>query len=82
MLLEAMPDFTRYRSLMGQGRWLVLSGISALGVCVLYVLTWHLMGSAGCRAAWLKSQSVEETACYRIDAVICSLPGAPLHSGA
>src|SRR4029077_10407683 len=30
-----------------------------LGVCVLYVLMRHLMGSAGCRAARLKSQSVE-----------------------
>src|SRR5437764_1067160 len=46
-----------------------------LGVCVLYVLIWHLMGSAGCRAARLKSQSASETACYRIGAVICPLPG-------
>ena len=46
-----------------------------LGVCVLYVLIWHLMGSAGCRAARLKSQSASLTACYRIDAVICALPG-------
>jgi hypothetical protein len=28
-----------------------------MGVCVLYVLIRHLMGSAGCRAARLKSQS-------------------------
>src|SRR5277367_3424297 len=33
------------------------------------------MGSAGCSAARLKSQSASETACYRIHAVICSLPG-------
>jgi hypothetical protein len=33
------------------------------------------MGSAGCRAAPLKSQSAGEAACYTIDAVICSLPG-------
>ena len=30
-----------------------------LGVFVLYVLIWHLMGSAGCRAARLKSQSAK-----------------------
>jgi len=30
------------------------------GVCVLYVLIGHLMGSAGCGAARLKSQSVED----------------------
>src|ERR1051326_3514309 len=29
------------------------------GVCVLYVLIWHLMGSAGCRSARLKSQSAK-----------------------
>ena len=28
--------------------------------CVLYVLKRHLMGSAGCEAAWLKSQSVDD----------------------
>jgi hypothetical protein len=78
----AAAGLRRLCSLMGQGRWLVLSGIGAVGVCVLYVLRWHLMGSAECRAAWLKSQSVRKAACYRIDAVICSLPGAPLHSGA
>jgi len=52
------------------------------GVCVLYVLIWHLMGSAGCRAARLKSQSAKLTACYRIGAVIYSLPRASLRSGA
>ena len=52
------------------------------GVCVLYVLIWHLMGSAGCGAARLKSQSAELAACYRIGAVICSLPRASLRSGA
>ena len=52
------------------------------GVCVLYVLIWHLMGSAGCRAARLKSQSAELAACYRIGAVIYSLPRALLRSGA
>jgi hypothetical protein len=67
---------------MGQGRWFVLSGISALGVCVLYVLIWHLMGSAGCRAARLKSQSARLAACYGIGAVICPLPRALLRSGA
>jgi hypothetical protein len=46
------------------------------------VLMWHLMGSAGCRAARLKSQSAKLTACYRIGAVICSLPRASLRSGA
>jgi hypothetical protein len=46
------------------------------------VLVWHLMGSAGCRAARLKSQSAKLTACYRIGAVICSLPWASLRSGA
>ena len=33
------------------------------GVCVLYVLIWHLMGSAGCRAARLKPQSVGNSHC-------------------
>ena len=40
------------------------------------------MGLGGCRAARLKSQSVNATACYRIGAVICSLPRASLRSGA
>ena len=53
-----------------------------MGVCVLYVLIWHLMGSAGCRAARLKSQSAKLTARYRIGAVIYSLPRASLRSGA
>jgi hypothetical protein len=52
------------------------------GVCVLYVLIRHLMGSAGCRAARLKSQSAKLTARYTIGAVICSLPRASLRSGA
>ena len=42
----------------------------------------HLMGSAGCKAAWLKSQSADLAACYRTHAVICSLPRASLRSGA
>ncbi len=37
----------------------VLSEFDAFGVaCVLCVLVRHLMGSAGCEAAWLKSQPV------------------------
>jgi hypothetical protein len=40
---------------MGSGS--LWADIGALGVCVLYVLTRHLMGSAGGRAARLKSQS-------------------------
>ena len=52
------------------------------GVCVLSVLRRHLMGLAGCKAAWLKSQSAKLSACYRIRAVICSLPRALLRSGA
>jgi hypothetical protein len=42
----------------------------------------HLTGSAGCGAAWLKSQSAKLAACYTIGAVICSLPRASLRSGA
>jgi len=42
----------------------------------------HLMGLAGCGAARLKSQSAKLAACYRIGAVICSLPRASLRSGA
>jgi hypothetical protein len=39
----------------------VLSGCQRGRVaCVLYVLERHLMGSAGCGAAWLKSQSVDD----------------------
>src|SRR5882762_8260860 len=61
----------------------VLSDTTTLsGACVLYVLVWHLMGSAGCGAAWLKSQSVDgSTACYRIGAVIHYLPRASLPLG-
>jgi hypothetical protein len=52
--------FARFRSLMGQGRRLGTSDMDAFwGVCVLYVLTGRLMGSAGCRAARLKSQSAK-----------------------
>jgi hypothetical protein len=43
----------------------------------------HLMGSAGCGAARLKSQSAEGwAACYRIGAIIHSLPRASLRLGA
>ena len=56
--------------------------MTSSGACVLYVLMWHLMGLAGCGAAWLKSQSVDgSTACYRIGAVIHSLPRASLPLG-
>src|SRR3981189_2019405 len=42
----------------------------------------HLMGSAGYGAAWLQSQSVDRsTACYRIGAIIRSLPRASLPLG-
>jgi hypothetical protein len=34
--------------------------------CVLYVLIWHLMGSAGCGAARLKSRSAKLTARHGI----------------
>ena len=59
-------------------RYLTLSGVSAFSTCSM----WHLMRSAGCRAVRLKPQSAKLTACYRIGAVICSLPWASLHSGA
>lgn len=40
------------------------------------------MGSAGCNVARLKPQSVDgSTACYRIGAIICSLPRALLPLG-
>src|SRR5271167_1927053 len=39
------------------------------------------MGSAGCRAARLKSQSANLAACYKIHAVIYSLPRASLPLG-
>jgi hypothetical protein len=41
-----------------------------------------LIESAGCRAARLKSQSAKLTARYRSGAVIYSLPGVSLPSGA
>ena len=44
---------------MGQGRRLGDERSTLSGVCVLYVLMWHLMGSAGYKAARLKSQSVK-----------------------
>jgi hypothetical protein len=73
----------RLCSLMGQGRRLGderyrRCRVSAFSACSL----WHLMGSAGCRVARLKSQSASLAACYRIGAVICSLPRASLRSGA
>jgi hypothetical protein len=40
------------------------------------------MGSAGCGAARLKSQSAKLATCYKIGAVIHSLPWASLRSGA
>jgi hypothetical protein len=43
-------------------------------LCSLRAQFWHLMGSAGCGAARLKSQSDEgSAACYRIGAIIHSL---------
>jgi hypothetical protein len=60
----------------------ILSGMIPSGACVLYVLIRHLMGSAGCRVAWLKPQWAEiSAACYRIGAIICSLPRASLPLG-
>ena len=78
-----MAGFARLCSLMSQGWRLYGERYRRLsGVCVLYVLIWHLMGSAGCGAAWLKSQSAKLAACYTIGAIICSLPRASLRSGA
>jgi hypothetical protein len=44
---------------------------------VFSTCSWHLMGLAGCEAAWLKPQSaIFMVACYRIDAVFHSLPAS------
>ena len=59
----------------------VVSDIDAVGYLRSLRAHGHLMGSAGYRAARLKSQSVL-AACNTIGAVICSLPGASLRSGA
>src|SRR6266481_2318752 len=68
---------------MGQGQQLGSERCTtSSGACVLCVLMRHLMGSAGCGAARLKSQSVEgSAACYRIGAIIHSLPRASLPLG-
>src|SRR5437762_6331935 len=65
----------RFRSLMGQWATARFERFRRLGCLRSLRAHWHLMGSAGCRATRLKSQSASETACYRIGAVICLLPG-------
>src|SRR5690242_20711917 len=66
----------------GSSGGLFVSGIDA--VECLRSLRAHvaLNGVSWCRAARLKSQSAKLTACYRIGAVIGSLPRASLRSGA
>jgi catechol 2,3-dioxygenase-like lactoylglutathione lyase family enzyme len=60
----------------------VVSAIDAFGCLRSLRAHGHLMGSAGYGAAWLKSQSaIRSTACYRIGAVIHSLPRASLPLG-
>jgi hypothetical protein len=61
----------------------VLSDRTTLsGACVLYVLVWHLMGSAGAeRLGCNRSRPIRSTVCYRIGAVIHSLPQASLPLG-
>ena len=78
-----MSDWGGLCSLMGQGQQLGSERCTtSSGACVLCVLMRHLMGSAGCGAARLKSQSVEgSAACYRIGAIIHSLPRASLPPG-
>ena len=75
--------FGRLCPLMGQGQQLGSERCTtSSGACVLCVLNRHLMGSAGCGAARLKSQSVEgSAACYSIGAIIRSLPRASLPLG-
>ena len=73
--LSALTGSTRSRSLMGQWATARFERFRRLGCLRSLRAHWHLMGSAGCRAARLKSQSASETACYRIGAVICPLPG-------
>ena len=73
----AAAPLRRLRSLMGQGgscfRMSTLSG-----ACVLCVLVRHLMGSAGCGVAWLKSQSARKSRSNTIGAICRSLPRASL----
>ena len=52
------------------------------GACVLCVLVRHLMGSAGCGVARLKSPPAQKGRGYTIRAVLCSLPWASLLLGA
>jgi hypothetical protein len=73
----------RFCSLMGQGTAARLWAISTLSGC-LRSLRAHVALDG---VSWVQSGSVEiavakTTACYRIGAVICSLPRAPLRSGA
>ena len=52
------------------------------GACVLCVLVRHLMGSAGCGVAWLKSPSARKSRSNTIGAICRSLPRASLLLGA
>ena len=52
------------------------------GACVLCVLVRHLMGSAGCGVAWLKSPSALKSRSYTIGAICRFLPRASLLLGA
>src|SRR5205814_6556741 len=79
---RASLDRLRKCSLMGQGRRLDVSDIDACGC--LRSLRAHVALDG---VSWVRSGSVEiavgqRTACYRIGAVICSLPRASLRSGA
>jgi hypothetical protein len=77
-----MTKMGGYCSLMGQTVLLRLSDAVLSGASVLYVLVWHLMGFI-----WVQGGLVEtavsrgSTACYRIRAIICSLPRASLPLG-
>ena len=46
------------------------------------MLKWHLMGSAGVQSGSVEIAVGQRATCYRIGAVICSLPRASLRSGA
>ena len=60
MLFAALHEsgFGRFHSLTVKDNSSISRATSS-GACVLCVLIWHLMGSAGCGVAWLKSQSVD-----------------------
>jgi hypothetical protein len=50
-----------------------ISRATSSGACVLCMLIWDVMGSAGCGVVWLKSQSVDGLTASK--GIVAELPG-------